>query len=94
MQCRKLAKAVDKLTKTLKNLQKPAGPKGATSKDEQESHKAEIAHTQEMLEEAQKDHNEALAKMYKLLRNLLSGDSQSQYERLCCKMQEMTHDLE
>jgi hypothetical protein len=34
VQCRKLAKAVDKLAGTLENLLKPTGPKGVTSKDE------------------------------------------------------------
>ncbi len=88
MQCRKLAKAVDKLARTLKNLQKPTGPKGATSKDDQESCKVEIAHTQEMLQEAQKAHNKAVAKMYKLLRNLLSGDPKFQWDQVCRTMHE------
>jgi hypothetical protein len=83
MQCRKLAKAVDKLAETLENLQKPTGPKGATSKDDQKSPKVEIAHTQQMLQEAQKAHNKAVAKTYKLLRNLLSGDPQSQWDQVC-----------
>jgi hypothetical protein len=46
-------------------------------KDELESCKLEIGHTQEMLQDAQKAHNKAIAKMYELLRNLLSGDVQS-----------------
>jgi hypothetical protein len=86
VQCRKLAKAVDKLAKTLENLQKPTGPKGATSKDDQESCKVEIAHTQEMLQESQKAHNEAVAKIYELLRNLLSGNPQSQWDCVCREM--------
>jgi hypothetical protein len=52
VQCRKLAKAVDKLVGTIENLQKPTGPKDASSKEDQESRKLEIDHTQEMLEEA------------------------------------------
>jgi hypothetical protein len=88
VQCRKLAKPVNKLAGTLENLQKSSGPKGATSKEDQESHKVEIVHTQEMLEEAWKAHNMAVAKMYELLRNILSGDPQSQLDRVCCKMQE------
>jgi hypothetical protein len=53
-----------------------------------ESCKLEIGKTQEMLQEAQKVHDEAIAKRYKLLRNLLSGDEQSQWDRICCKMRE------
>jgi hypothetical protein len=41
-----------------------------------------------MLQEAQKAHNKAIAEMYKQLRNLLSGDTQSQWDRVCRKMHE------
>jgi hypothetical protein len=74
----KLAKTVDKLAGTLENIQKPNGPKGASSNKEQEVCKLELSRTQEMLEEAWKAHDKAVAKTYKLLRNLLSGDPQSQ----------------
>ncbi len=40
--------------------------------------KVEIEQTQQMLQEAQKAHDKALAKTYKQLRNLLSSDAQSQ----------------
>jgi hypothetical protein len=46
--------------------------------DDMEACKLEIEQTQKMLQEAQKAHNEAIAKIYKLLRNLLSSDPQSQ----------------
>ncbi len=75
---RKLAKAVDKLARTLENLHKAVGTKGVVPKDEMESHKLEIGQTQEMLQEAQKTQDKAIAKTKKLLRNLLSGDAQSQ----------------
>ncbi len=45
-----------------------------------------IEYTQQMLQEAQKAHNEAIAKKYKLLRNLLSSDA-----CVCRKMYK--HDL-
>ncbi len=41
-----------------------------------------------MLQEAQKQHREAIAKTYKLLRNLLSSDPQSQWDCVCREMQE------
>jgi hypothetical protein len=41
-----------------------------------------------MLQEAQKAHNKAIAKSYEQLRNLLSGDVQSQWDRVSHKMHE------
>jgi hypothetical protein len=41
-----------------------------------------------MLQEAQKAHDKAVAESYEQLRNLLSGDAQSQWDRFCCKMHE------
>jgi hypothetical protein len=48
--------------------------------------KVEIEQTQQMLQEAQKAHNKAIAKTYKQLRNLLSGDAQSKWDCICHKM--------
>ena len=44
-----------------------------------------------MLQEAQKAHNKAIAESYEQLRNLLSGDAQSKWDRVCHEMHE--HDL-
>ncbi len=52
------------------------------------AHKVEIEQTQQMLQEAQKAHDKAIAKMYEHLRNLLSGDAQSQWDCVCCEMHE------
>jgi hypothetical protein len=46
----------------------------------------EIEQTQQMLQEAQKAQDKAITKTYKQLRNLLSGNAQSQWDRVCCKM--------
>jgi hypothetical protein len=55
VQCRKLAKAVDKLAGTLKNLLTAAGSKTTIlSDDDVEARKLEIEQTQEMLQEALK----------------------------------------
>jgi hypothetical protein len=87
VQCRKLAKAVDKLAGTLKNLQKAAGSKSTvSSNDDVEACMLEIGKTEEMLQQAQKVHNKSIAKAYELLRNLLSGDVQSQWDRICREM--------
>ena len=51
--------------------------------------KVEIEQTcQQMLQEAQKAHNKAIAKSYEQLRNLLSGDAQSQWDCDCQEMHE------
>jgi hypothetical protein len=42
--------------------------------------------TLSMLQEAQKAHDKAVAESYEQLRNLLSGDAQSQWDRACHKM--------
>jgi hypothetical protein len=39
-----------------------------------------------MFQESQKAHNKAIAKTYAQLRNLLSGDAQSQWDHVCRKM--------
>ncbi len=52
------------------------------------AHKVEIEQTSQMLQEAQKAHNKAIAETYKQLRNLLSSDAQSQWNHVCRKMHE------
>jgi hypothetical protein len=80
VQHRKLSKTVDKLAGTLENLLKPNGPKDVSSKKNKKACKSELGQTQEMLKEAWKAHTEAVAKTHKLLRNLQSGDPQSQWD--------------
>jgi hypothetical protein len=48
----------------------------------------EIEQTQQMLQEAQKAHKKAIAESYEQLRNLLSGNAQSQWDRICREMHE------
>jgi hypothetical protein len=87
--CRKLGKAVVRQSETLKNLLEATGPRDTVSTDvEIQACKVEIEQTQQMLQEAQKAHNKAIAKMYKQLRNLMSGDSQSQWDCVCREMHE------
>ncbi len=87
--CRMLAKAVEKQSEGLKNLLEAAGSQDTllTSVDVQ-ARKVEIAPTQQMLQEAQKANKKAIAETYKQLRNLLSSDAQSQWDRVCHKMHE------
>ena len=50
--------------------------------------KLEIEQTTQMLQESQKAHNKAVTKSYEQPWNLLSGDVQSQWDRVCRKMHE------
>jgi hypothetical protein len=84
-----LAKAVVRRSKALKNLQEAAGSQDTISTNvDVQACKVEIEQTQQMLQEAQKDHDKAIAKTYKQLRNLLSGDAQSQCDHIFRKMHE------
>jgi hypothetical protein len=84
---RKLGKVIVKLTETFKNILEAAVSKETVSSDDDvEARKLEIEETQKMLQETQKQHDEAIAKTYKQLRNLLSSDPQSQWDCICRKM--------
>jgi hypothetical protein len=85
--CRVYAKAVVKWQEALKNLQEAAEFQDTVSMSiDVTACKVEIEQTQQMLQEAQKAHNKADAESYEQLRNLLSGDTQSQWDRVCRKM--------
>jgi hypothetical protein len=82
-----LGKAVVKLTRTFKDLLKAARYKDTVLLvNDVEAHKLKIKETQKILQEVQKQHDEAIAKMYKLLMNLLYSDLQSQWDCIFCKM--------
>jgi hypothetical protein len=85
--CRMLAKAVVKRSEALKNLLEAPGSQATISANiDVQAHKVEIEQTQQMLQEAQKVHDKAIVKMYEQLRNLLSADAQSQWDRVCREM--------
>ncbi len=91
-ECRVLAKAVVRWSEALKNLQEAAESQDTISTSvDVTTCQVEIEQTSQMLQEAQKAHNKAIAETYKQLRNLLSGDAQSQWDRVCHEMHE--HDL-
>jgi hypothetical protein len=82
--CRMLAKAVVKRFEVLKNLLQATGSQDTVLANvDVQARKVEIDQTQKMLQEAQKAHHKAIAEMYKQLRNLLSSDAQSQWDRVC-----------
>jgi hypothetical protein len=77
--CQVLAKAVVRWSEALKNLQEATHFWNTVSTSvDITACKMEIDQTQQMLQEAQKAHNKAIAETYKQLRNQLSGDAQSQ----------------
>jgi hypothetical protein len=74
--CRVLAKAVVRRSKALKNLQEAAKSWDTISTTvDVMARKVEIEQIQQMLQEAQKAHDKAIAKLYEQLRNLLSGNA-------------------
>ena len=85
--CRVYAKAVAKRQVALKNLQEALEPRDAvlTSVDVT-ARKVEIEQTTQMLQESQRAHDKAIAKSYKQLRNLLSGNAQSLLDCVCREM--------
>jgi hypothetical protein len=76
--CWVYTKAVAKQQVALKNLQEALKPRDAILMSvDVTACKVEIEQTSQMLQEAQRAHDKAIAKLYKQLRNLLSGDAQS-----------------
>ncbi len=74
-------------SEALKNLQEVAGSQDTIlASVDVTARKVEIEQTQQMLQEAQKAHDKAIAELYGQLRNLLSGDTQSQWDCVCRKM--------
>ncbi len=85
--CRVFTKAIARWSKALKNLQEAAESWDTISTSvDVTAHKVEIEQTSQMLQEAQKAHNKAIAESYKQLRNLLSGNAQSQWDCVCREM--------
>jgi hypothetical protein len=77
--CRVLPNAVVKRSEALKNFQKAAGSwENVSMSVDVTARKVEIEQTQQMIQKAQKAHNKAITKRYEQLRNLLSGNAQSQ----------------
>jgi hypothetical protein len=87
--CRKLEKVVLRQFKMLKNLLEAAGSQDTVSITvDITARKVEIEQTQQLLQDFQKAHDEAIAKVYEQLQNLLSGNLQAQWDRVCHEMHE------
>jgi hypothetical protein len=73
----------------LKNLQEATESRDTVSTTvDVTARNVDIEQTQQMLQEAQKAYDKAIGESYKQLRNLLSGDAQSQWDRVCREMHE------
>jgi hypothetical protein len=82
-----LAKAVSRRSEVFKNLQEATGSQETISTSmDVTARKVEIEQTLQMLQEAQKAQDKAIAKTYYQLRNLLSGDPQSQWDHVYHEM--------
>ncbi len=88
--CRVAGKELARTSEVLEALKcKLEGPKGTkVFENDQEALKEELKQTQEMCELAKKEHEEAVPQVYKFLCNLLGGDPQAQWDRICCEIHE------
>jgi hypothetical protein len=85
--CQVLAKAVVRWSEALKNLQEAAESRDTILMTvDVTACKVEIEQTQQMPQEAQKAHDKPTAESYEQLRNLLSSNSQSQWDHIFRKM--------
>jgi hypothetical protein len=82
MECRKKAKKLERVSTVLKDLRQREGS------EEPNALKAEREQSLEIFEKAKKEHDVAVASTYELLRNLLSGDAQTQWDRIDREMHE------
>jgi hypothetical protein len=81
------AKAVAKRQAALKNLQEALKSRDTVLMSaDVTACKVEIEQTTQMLQESQRAQDKAIADSYEQLRNLLSGDAQSQWDRICREM--------
>jgi hypothetical protein len=88
--CKEASKELVKTSEVLEALKRESGgpEKASASKNDQEVQKEELKQTQEMCKLAKKEHNEAVAQVYEFLCNLLGGDLQAQWDRICREMHE------
>ncbi len=71
----------------LKNLLEAAELRDTVLTDiDVQARKVKIEQTQQLLQDFQKAHDKGIPKVYKQLRNLLSSNPQSQWDRICCEM--------
>ncbi len=91
-----LAKAVVKWSEVLKNLQEAAESRDAisTTTVDVTARKVGIEQTQQMLQEAQKAHNKAIAESYEKLRNCCSATHSPNGITSAARCLSVTHGLQ
>jgi len=82
MMCRKKSKELETVASVLEDLRKREGS------EEPNALKAEREQSLEMFKKVKKEYDTAVASTYELLRNLLSGDAQTQWDRIDREMHE------
>jgi hypothetical protein len=88
VQCKKHTKEMKNAASALQAIQrKSVGPKESSANKDQEDLKEEKL-TRELLSTANKQYNKAVGATYKLLRNLLAGEPQTQWDRIVREMHE------
>jgi hypothetical protein len=89
VQCKKHAKEMKTTAATLMALKRKSnGPRKEDSDEDPEALELETKLTQELLSTASKQYNEAVGATYELLRNLLAGEPQTQWDRIVREMHE------
>lgn len=87
--CQKHAKEMKNAVAALGALKrKPTGSQDTSSNKDQEATNAEKTLTQEIFATAKKQYEEAVGATYELLRNLLAGEPQTQWDRIVREMHE------
>ncbi len=82
--CQVFAKAIARRSEAFKNLQEAAESRDTISTSvDITARKVKIEQTHQMLQEAQKAYDKAIAELYEQLGNLLSGNAQSQWDCVC-----------
>jgi hypothetical protein len=88
-QCKKHAKEMKTTAATLIAIKrKSTGSQSENSDESPEDLELERKLTQELLSTASKQYNEAVGATYELLRNLLAGEPQTQWDRIVREMHE------
>ena len=87
MLCKKLVREQNGQVAILEALAKESvGPEDSNSDKDHDTHTLEVKTAWEIHDQKKKQYEEAVASVYELLRNLLAGEAQSQWDCIVRKM--------